>query len=339
MTEDLSKILQEIKTKTSSCNDLKILQDIKVHYLGKNGKITGLLKQVGNLTPEEKKSFGQQVNNLKQSATTIIDERKLYIEKANLDEIYASEAVDVTLPGRKLRASGKSHPINVALCEMVEIFRLMGFNPHYGPDIESEDYNFTKLNIPAEHPARAMHDTFFIDDNDVLRTHTSPVQIRTMLNNKPPIQIIAPGKVYRKDADVTHTPMFHQIEGLLIDKKVSFANLKGVLNQFLRTYFGKELKSRFRSSYFPFTEPSAEVDITCVKCDGKGCRICKNTGWLEVLGCGMVHPQVLKNCGIDPNEYQGFAFGLGVERFAMLKYEIADLRWFYENDIRFLRQF
>ncbi|AJI47716.1 phenylalanine--tRNA ligase subunit alpha [Francisella philomiragia] len=319
-------------------NDKKSLDDIRVKYLGKKGELTGMMRLIATLPNEEKPKLGQAVNIAKEALQNAINEKLAKFEEAELNEKLASEKIDVTLKGVG-QNQGSLHPVTKTLNRIEAFFKQNGFAVEVGPEIESDYYNFETLNIPSHHPARAMHDTFYIDDTHVLRTHTSGVQIRTMEKQQPPIRIIAPGRVYRCDSDITHTPMFHQVEGLLVDKDVSFADLKGLLHAFLNSFFEKDLKVRFRPSYFPFTEPSAEADMECVMCDGKGCRVCKHTGWLEVLGCGMVHPKVLKAGNIDSENYQGFAFGMGVERLSMLRYGIDDLRMFFENDLRFLKQF
>ncbi|AEE26206.1 phenylalanine--tRNA ligase subunit alpha [Francisella hispaniensis] len=318
--------------------DKKSLDDIRVKYLGKKGELTEMMKLIATLPNEEKPKLGQAVNIAKEALQNAINEKLVKFEEAELNEKLAQEKIDVTLSGVG-QNQGSLHPVTKTLNRIEAFFKQNGFAIEFGPEIESDYYNFETLNIPSHHPARAMHDTFYIDDTHVLRTHTSGVQIRTMEKQQPPIRIIAPGRVYRCDSDITHTPMFHQVEGLLVDKDVSFADLKGLLHAFLNSFFEKDLKVRFRPSYFPFTEPSAEADIECVMCDGKGCRVCKHTGWLEVLGCGMVHPKVLKAGNIDAENYQGFAFGMGVERLSMLRYGIDDLRMFFENDLRFLKQF
>ncbi|MEO6025198.1 MAG: phenylalanine--tRNA ligase subunit alpha [Burkholderiales bacterium] len=315
------------------------LEQIKARYLGKSGSLTGLLKQLGGLSPEERRDTGAKVNAAKTQIETIIEVQHDHLAALALNEKLAAESVDVTLPGRGNNA-GRLHPLTLTIERIKAMFASVGFDVAEGPEIETDFHNFTALNIPENHPARAMHDTFYVDDTHVLRTHTSPVQIRYMQANKPPLRIIAPGRVYRIDSDMTHSPMFHQIEGLWVDENVSFAGLKGLLIDFMRRFFeNDDLKTRFRPSFFPFTEPSAEMDIACVICAGQGCRVCSQSGWLEVLGCGMVHPSVLEHVGIDAERYLGFAFGLGVERLAMLRHEINDLRLFFDNDLRFLRQF
>jgi phenylalanyl-tRNA synthetase alpha chain len=315
--------------------DLNALDQYRVHYLGKKGVFTDLLKTLGTLPPEERKSFGAVVNQSKSLLTDALDAKKSLLEALDLDASLNKQALDVTLPGRNTSVGGL-HPITYAMNRIVGIFEQFGFTVATGPEIENDFYNFEALNTPADHPARAMHDTFYFSESHLLRSHTSPVQVRTMHEGKPPFRIISPGKVYRRDKDLTHVPMFHQVEGLYVDKNVSLSELKGLLHTFAQRFFEKSLDIRFRPSYFPFTEPSLEVDISCVKCEGQGCRICKQTGWLEVLGAGMVHPNVLKAAGVDASVYSGFAWGMGVERLAMLRYGIDDLRSLYENDLRFL---
>ncbi|AUB83687.1 phenylalanine--tRNA ligase subunit alpha [Candidatus Thiodictyon syntrophicum] len=318
--------------------DLAALDQVRVRYLGKSGDLTLLLKQLGGLPKEERPAAGQLINVAKDAVAQAIEARKSVLEEAALAARLAAGRVDVTLPGRGGRAGGL-HPVTRTLRRIERLFADAGFAVAEGPEVETAYHNFEALNIPEHHPARAMHDTFYFDADLLLRTHTSPVQIRVMTEQAPPLKIIAPGRVYRCDSDLTHTPMFHQVEGLLVDEQVSFADLKGVLYDFLTNFFERDLKLRFRPSYFPFTEPSAEVDIACVMCGGAGCRVCKQTGWLEVLGCGMVYPEVFRHVGIDPDRYLGYAFGMGVERLAMLRYGIDDIRLYFENDLRFLRQF
>jgi phenylalanyl-tRNA synthetase alpha chain len=318
--------------------DLARLDQTRVRYLGKSGEITALLKRLGGLPKEERPAVGAQINRVKEEVQQALDERRTVLEAAALSSRLASERIDVTLPGRGQRPGGL-HPITRTLRRIERHFANAGFAIAEGPEVETPYHNFEALNIPEHHPARAMHDTFYFDAQLLLRTHTSPVQIRVMEEQAPPLKVIAPGRVYRCDSDLTHTPMFHQVEGLLVDEQVSFADLKGVLYDFLTDFFERDLRLRFRPSYFPFTEPSAEVDIQCVMCGGSGCRVCKQTGWLEVLGCGMVYPEVFKQVGIDPERYLGYAFGMGVERLAMLRYGIDDIRLYFENDLRFLRQF
>lgn len=335
----LETVVADARSAIESCDDARALDDLRVQYLGKKGVLTEQLKSLGQLPAEERPQAGQAINAAKRSLNELLNERKESLESAALNEQLKSEAVDVSLPGR-VRNKGGLHPVSRTISRISDMFRQVGFEVASGPEIEDDYHNFEALNIPAHHPARAMHDTFYFDTGLLLRTHTSPVQIRAMEKEGAPIRVIAPGRVYRCDSDLTHTPMFHQVEGLLVDTDVTFADLKGVLDQFLRAFFEKDdLQTRFRPSYFPFTEPSAEVDIQCVLCSGEGCRVCSHTGWLEVMGCGMVHPEVFRHAGIDNEEYTGYAFGLGVERLAMLRYGVNDLRLFFENDLRFLQQF
>jgi len=336
--QELDDLVSQAGQQAASADSLNVLDDVRVQYLGKKGVLTLQLKRIGGLPAEIRPQFGKWVNLAKNQVQQQITGRKEQLEEAALDLQLAEESIDVTLPGRDLPAGGQ-HPVSRTLQRLEDIFVSMGFAVAEGPEIEDDFHNFEALNIPPSHPARAMHDTFYLKDRQVLRTHTSPVQIRFMENNEPPFRIIAPGRVYRCDSDVTHTPMFHQIEGLFVDENVSFADLKGVLSEFLKAFFEKDLDVKFRPSFFPFTEPSAEVDISCVMCGGEGCRVCSNTGWLEVLGCGMVHPEVFRHVDIDSEQYTGFAFGIGVERLAMLRYGVNDLRLFFENDLSFLKQF
>jgi len=334
----LDALVDEARTAIAAVQSAAEVEQLRVLYLGKKGGLTEQLKQLGTLPPEERPRVGQWVNEAKQTVSTALQARKETLENAASEARLARESIDVTLPGRDGRLGGR-HPVSRTLERLEQLFLRLGFEVADGPEIEDDFHNFEALNIPPTHPARAMHDTFYFGDGRLLRTHTSPVQVRHMRKQKPPLRIIAPGRVYRCDSDVTHTPMFHQIEGLMVDESVSFADLKGLLAEFLTQFFEKPLKVRFRPSFFPFTEPSAEADISCVICGAKGCRVCKGTGWLEVLGCGMVHPEVFRHVGIDSKRYTGFAFGLGVERLAMLRYGVSDLRMFYENDLRFLQQF
>lgn len=328
--ENLEELTKEALELVNNAEDLSSLDHVRVNYLGKKGSLTGLLKGLGKLSPEERPAAGASINEAKEQVQSAINERKQTLEQSAIEARLASETIDVTLAGRRVDMGG-IHPVTRTLERIESIFARVGYKVEQGPEIEDNYHNFDALNIPPHHPARAMHDTFYIDENRVLRTHTSPVQVRTMENQSTPIYVICPGRVYRCDSDMTHTPMFHQVEGLVIDKKVSFADLKGTIVQFLRVFFEKEdLEVRFRPSFFPFTEPSAEFDIQWAS---------SKTGWLEVGGCGMVHPNVLTASGIDPQEYTGFAFGLGVERLAMLRYGVNDLRLFFENDLDFLRQF
>lgn len=334
----IQELLNDFHETITQVSDIKQLESLRVNYLGKKGLITSQLKQLGQLPPEDRPQAGQAINKAKKTIQQSIELQKTNIQQSHLALALENERIDVTLPGRG-QGLGGIHPITISLRKIENLFTKIGFKVAQGPEIEDDYHNFEALNIPAHHPARAMHDTFYFDAHTVLRTHTSPVQIRVMESKKPPLRIIAPGRVYRCDSDLTHTPMFHQVEGFVVDKDTSFVDLKAVLDDFLKSYFEKDLDVRFRPSYFPFTEPSAEVDIQCVICNGKGCRVCSNTGWLEVLGCGMIHPKVFKYVGIDPDEYTGYAFGMGVERLTMLRYGVNDLRLFFENDLRFLKQF
>ncbi|MDG2229907.1 MAG: phenylalanine--tRNA ligase subunit alpha [Gammaproteobacteria bacterium] len=327
MSDSLSDLSSKSIQEISECSNLKELELLRVKYLGKKGAITKQLKALGKLTPSERPKAGQKINILKEKVQSLIDARKIVLADASIQEKIESSSIDVTLSGRK-NNRGNIHPISSILYEIESIFHNSGFRVEDGPEIEDEYHNFTALNIPENHPARAMHDTFYFNANYLLRTHTSPIQIRSMETHGVPIKVIAPGKVYRRDSDITHTPMFHQIEGLVIDKDINFTHLKGMLHQFINTFYKRDMELRFRPSYFPFTEPSAEVDI-----------LSKDGSWLEILGCGMVHPKVLENLKIDPEVYTGYAFGMGVERLAMLRHEIKDIRLFYENDLHFLNQF
>jgi phenylalanyl-tRNA synthetase alpha chain len=327
MSDSLSDLSSKSIQEISECSNLKELELLRVKYLGKKGAITKQLKALGKLTPSERPKAGQKINILKEKVQSLIDARKIVLADASIQEKIESSSIDVTLSGRK-NNRGNIHPISSILYEIESIFHNSGFRVEDGPEIEDEYHNFTALNIPENHPARAMHDTFYFNTNYLLRTHTSPIQIRSMETHGVPIKVIAPGKVYRRDSDITHTPMFHQIEGLVIDKDINFTHLKGMLHQFINTFYRRDMELRFRPSYFPFTEPSAEVDI-----------LSKDGSWLEILGCGMVHPKVLENLKIDPEIYTGYAFGMGVERLAMLRHEIKDIRLFYENDLHFLNQF
>ena len=338
MSASIEEILTQALQALANTQDLAQLDQVRVDYLGKKGLFTQHMKELGSLDPEQRKSVGQVINTAKNAFQEALDNRKQTLESEQLQARLASECIDVTLPGRGQNTAGL-HPVTITLRRIAKIFASVGFNVVEGPEIEDDYHNFGALNIPEHHPARAMHDTFYFDAHTVLRTHTSPVQIRVMESEKPPLKVIAPGRVYRCDSDLTHTPMFHQVEGFLVDTDVSFSDLKGVVFEFLRAFFEKDIQVRFRPSYFPFTEPSAEVDIECVMCDGKGCRVCSHTGWLEVMGCGMIHPEVFKSVNIDNEHYSGFAFGMGVERLAMLRYGINDLRMFFENDLKFLQQF
>jgi phenylalanyl-tRNA synthetase alpha chain len=335
----LEELEQQALQEVASATDPAALDAVRVHYLGKKGSLTEQLKQLGKLPAAERPAAGQEINRIKQLVQAGIEARNAALQAEQLNQRLASETIDVTLPGRGQHLGGL-HPVTITMRRIETLFRPLGFTVAEGPEIEDDEHNFSALNIPDHHPARAMHDTFYFDAHTLLRTHTSPVQVRVMETTAPPLRVIAPGRVYRCDSDLTHTPMFHQVEGLLVDEHASFANLKGLLDEFLRAFFERDdLDVRFRPSYFPFTEPSAEVDIQCVMCSGEGCRVCSHSGWLEVLGCGMVHPNVFENVGIDNERYTGFAFGMGVERLAMLRYGVNDLRLFFENDLAFLEQF
>ncbi len=338
MSASIEEILTQALQALANSSDLNQLDQVRVNYLGKKGLFTLQMKELGSLDPEQRREVGQVINTAKTPFQDALDTRKQLLESAALEARLADESIDVTLPGRGQNAAGL-HPVTITMRRIASIFAGVGFNVVEGPEIEDDYHNFGALNIPEHHPARAMHDTFYFDAHTVLRTHTSPVQIRVMESEKPPLKVIAPGRVYRCDSDMTHSPMFHQVEGFLVDTDVSFGDLKGVIFEFLRAFFEKDVDVRFRPSYFPFTEPSAEFDVSCVMCDGKGCRVCKHTGWLEVGGCGMIHPEVFKSVGIDHERYSGFAFGTGVERLAMMRYGINDLRMFFENDLKFLQQF
>ncbi len=336
--ENLDALAQEARQAVEKAEDGAALDNVRVEFLGKKGKLTGLLKNLGKLSPEQRPAAGARINQVKQEVQDLLNGRKTAFEQSAINARLAGETVDVTLPGRG-HLPGGLHPVTHTMERMEAFFSNVGYDIEEGPEIEDDYHNFEALNIPAHHPARTMQDTFYINEHTVLRTHTSPVQVRTMESQSPPIRIICPGRVYRSDSDLTHTPMFHQVEGLVVDRDISMADLKGTIDQFLKAFFEADLPVRFRPSYFPFTEPSAEVDIQCTNCGGDGCRVCSQTGWIEILGCGMVHPNVFRSSGIDPDVYSGFAFGIGVERLAMLRYGVNDLRLFFENDLRFLKQF
>ena len=337
--EDLEALTANAVAAVNNASSLQELDSVRVDYLGKKGQLTALLKGLGGLSAEERPAAGARINEAKQAVQEQINRHREQLEQAQIADRLSAERIDISLPGRR-QSLGGLHPVTRSIERMEEFFGGIGFDVAEGPEIEDDYHNFEALNIPAHHPARAMHDTFYVGEGEVLRTHTSPVQVRTMETSEPPIRIVCPGRVYRCDSDLTHTPMFHQLEGLLIDEGVSFADLKGVVTEFLQVFFEEEsLEVRFRPSYFPFTEPSAEVDMQCVMCGGEGCRVCSHTGWLEVMGCGMVHPRVLEMSNIDTERYTGYAFGMGVERLAMLRYGVNDLRLFFENDLKFLRQF
>ena len=339
MKEQLEKIKSEALAKIDASDALEKLNEIRVASLGKKGELTTVLQSMKAVAPEERPKVGKMVNEVRALIEERLEETKTALARKAREEQMKREVIDVTLPAKKAN-TGHKHPNTIALEEVERIFVGMGYEVVEGPEVEYDLYNFEKLNIPKGHPARDEQDTFYINDSILLRSQTSPVQARVMEKQKPPIRMIAPGRVFRSDeVDATHSPSFHQIEGLVIDKHITFADLKGTLAEFARELFGEDTKVKFRPHHFPFTEPSAEVDVSCFKCGGKGCRFCKGSGWIEILGCGMVHPHVLEMCGIDPEEYTGFAFGVGLERIALLKYEIDDMRLLYENDIRFLKQF
>ena len=332
ISERAAAALKEVKAQSE-------LEELRVAYLGKKGELTSILKQMGKLSAEERPAMGQLANAVRSEIEAKIAEKTALIKKAEQDKKLEKETLDISLPGKKGKKGGL-HPLNTVLKDMINIFQSMGFDVVDGPEIETEYYNFEALNVPADHPARDMQDTFYVGDGLILRSQTSATQIRTMENRKPPIRMICPGRVYRADdVDATHSPVFHQIEGLVVDKGITMCDLKGTLEQFAREIYGSDTKVKFRPSFFPFTEPSVEVDVSCSECGGKGCRVCKGSGWIEILGAGMVHPRVLERCGIDPEEYSGFAFGIGLDRLTTTRYKISDIRLLFENDIRFLSQF
>ena len=339
MKEQLEAIRAAAKKALSDCADSKVLETLRVQYLGKKGELTGILKQMGKLSAEERPAMGQLANQVRADIETALADKQKKLAEAMLAHKLEAETLDITLPGKKQKV-GSMHPLTIVENEIREIFLGMGFSVADGPEVEYDYYNFEALNLPPDHPARDTQDTFYITDNILLRTQTSSVQVHVMENQKPPIRVISPGRVYRSDAvDATHSPLFHQIEGLVVDKNITMSDLKGTLEVFAKRLYGEDTVVRFRPHHFPFTEPSAELDVQCFNCHGEGCRLCKGEGWIELLGCGMVHPKVLTNCGIDPEEYSGFAFGMGLERMVMMRYNIDDLRMFYENDVRFLKQF
>ena len=339
MTEQLSAIRLAARQAIAQAADEAEIENLRVKYLGKKGELTALLKQMGSLSPEERPKAGALVNEAKQELEGLITAKKEEFKEKALAERLKSETIDITLPAKPVK-QGNLHPLNIVLDDMINIFQSMGFDVVDGPEVETDHYNFECLNVPADHPARDMQDTFYLADNLLLRTQTSAAQIRTMETRKPPIRVICPGRVFRADeVDATHSPVFHQIEGLVVDKGVTMCDLKGVLEEFAHEIYGSDTKVKFRPSFFPFTEPSVEVDVTCSECGGKGCRVCKNSGWIEILGAGMVHPNVLRSCGIDPDEYSGFAFGIGLDRLTTTRYKISDIRLLFENDKRFLEQF
>jgi len=337
MEQELRSLADEAKAHLAAMTDPGQLEEFRIRYLGRKGQFSTIMRQLGSVPTEDRPRVGQLANTVRAELEDLFEQKKSAFLAASQSDRDLTRP-DLTLPGRRPQ-TGRLHPVTRVMNEACAIFENLGFSVAEGPDVEHDYYNFEALNIPAHHPARDMHDTFYVSDSILLRTHTSPMQARIMEKQQPPLRVIAPGKVYRCDSDITHTPMFHQLEGFLVDKKVSFADLKGVLTVFTEKMFGKKLALRFRPSFFPFTEPSAEVDIACVICEGKGCRVCKKSGWLEILGSGMIDPEVFKMVGYDPEVYSGFAFGLGIERIAMLKYGIDDIRLFYENDLRFLSQF
>ncbi len=339
MKEQLEAIRTQADAELKKAESQQALEELRIKYLGKKGALTAILKQMGKLSAEERPVIGQLANQVRASIENELAQRAAEVKAAEQQRRLEEEKLDVTLPGKR-REMGAKHPLSIGLDEIKEIFIGMGFEIVEGPEVETDYYNFEALNIPKNHPARDTQDTFYINENILLRTQTSPVQVRTMEKQKPPIRVISPGRVYRSDAvDATHSPLFHQIEGLVVDKGITFADLKGTLETFVKRLYGEDSVVRFRPHHFPFTEPSAEVDVQCFNCHGEGCRLCKGEGWIEILGCGMVHPKVLSNCGIDPEVYSGFALGMGLERVVMRRYNIDDLRLFYENDVRFLKQF
>jgi phenylalanyl-tRNA synthetase alpha chain len=339
MQEQLTAIRNAAMAAMDAADTLAALEELRIQYLGKKGELTAVMKGMGQLSPEERPIVGQLANEVRAGIESALEEKKSALESAAADAKIISETIDVTMPGRR-SAKGKKHPLTTVLNELKDIFIGMGFTIAEGPEVELDYYNFEALNIPKDHPARDSQDTFYIDENVVLRSQTSSVQARVMEQQQPPIRLISPGRVYRSDAvDATHSPVFHQVEGLVIDKNITMADLKGTLEVFVKKLYGENTRMRFRPHHFPFTEPSAEVDISCFNCGGEGCRICKGEGWIEILGCGMVHPKVLSGCGINPEEYSGFAFGIGLERITMFRYGIDDLRLCFENDVRFLEQF
>lgn len=338
MKEKIAILLDEALKQIECASTNEALNEIRVNLLGKNGSVTGLLKGMKDVSKEDRPKVGQMVNELRVSIETKLSEKTAQIKEKDLEVKLLAEKIDVTLPA-KANKIGALSPITLVKNQLIEAFSGLGFEIFEGPEIELDEINFQKLNIPKDHPARDMQDTFYITENILLRTHTSPGQVRVMTEKKPPIKVMCPGRVYRSDDDATHSPIFHQIEGLVVDKNISLCDLKGSLEQILKHIFGKDIKTRLRPSYFPFTEPSVEVDVSCFECGGKGCKLCKGTGWIEVLGAGMVNRNVLINCGIDPDEYTGYAFGIGLERIAMLKYHVPDIRMYFDSDIRFIKQF
>ncbi len=339
MKEQLQSILETAKAAIKAADSEQAIEELRVRYLGKKGELTALLKQMGSLSPEERPKMGQLVNEAKAQVEALIGDKAKELKEKATELKLAAETIDITMPAKSVKR-GKLHPLNTVLNDMIDIFQSMGFDVVDGPEVETDHYNFECLNVPADHPARDMQDTFYLAENLLLRTQTSAAQIRTMETRKPPIRVICPGRVFRADeVDATHSPVFHQIEGLVVDKGITLCDLKGVLEQFAHEIYGEDTKVKFRPSFFPFTEPSVEVDVSCSECGGKGCRVCKGAGWIEILGAGMVHPNVLRSCGIDPEEYSGFAFGIGLDRLTTTRYKISDIRLLFENDKRFLEQF
>ena len=339
MKEKLKTIKAAAQNALAAADSENIIEELRVKYLGKKGELTAILKQMGSLSPEERPAMGQLVNEAKQELETLIAEKKEALKAKATELKLRAETIDITMPAKEINAGGL-HPLNIVINDMIDIFQSMGFDVVDGPEVETDYYNFECLNVPADHPARDMQDTFYLAENLLLRTQTSAAQIRTMETRKPPIRVICPGRVFRADeVDATHSPVFHQLEGLVVDKDITMCDLKGVLEQFAREIYGSDTKVRFRPSFFPFTEPSVEVDVSCSECGGKGCRVCKGAGWIEILGAGMVHPNVLRCCGIDPDVYSGFAFGIGIDRITTTRYKISDIRLLFENDKRFLEQF
>ena len=338
MKEKINQILVEVKEKLSTIDSLKLLNDFRVEFLGKSGKVTGLLKGMKDVAPELRPQVGQAVNGLRVEIEALVGEVEANLKAQETALRFKNEAIDISLPG-KAPELGTLHPITLVKNLLIDAFSSLGFQIYEGPEIETDKNNFQMLNIPEDHPARDMQDTFYITESILLRTHTSPGQVHVMTSTQPPIKVMCPGRVYRSDDDATHSPIFHQIEGLVVDKNISLCDLKGSLEEILKHVFGPQIKTRLRPSYFPFTEPSVEIDVSCFECGGKGCKLCKGTGWIEVLGAGMVNKNVLQNCGIDPEVYTGYAFGIGLERIAMLKYHIPDIRMFFDNDLRFVKQF
>ena len=339
MQEKLSQILEEAKKQLSEVSSVQDAEEIRIKVLGKKGQLTEILRSMGGLAPEERKELGMAANKVRADIEGLLDETFSQLKEKAKEAKFKAEKIDVTEPGKPFHI-GTKHPLTITIEEISRVFKSMGFSLAEGPEVETVFNNFDALNAGPNHPARDWTDTFYINDEILLRTQTSPVQVRTLLKQKPPIRVFAPGRCFRCDTpDATHSPMFHQVEGLVVDEGITMADLKGVLDSFAKQMFGSEVRTKFRPHHFPFTEPSAEMDVSCFKCGGKGCRVCKGSGWIEILGCGMVHPQVLLNCGIDPEEYSGFAFGLGLERMVMMRYGIDDLRLFYDNDVRFLKQF